>query len=59
MYTVQLLINSFEETHDMLAASERHHERLFAQFRAEKIAYVKGFFVRAGTYMTFPFALQR
>jgi hypothetical protein len=50
-----LLINSFEEVHDADAASKRHRKRVFAQYHAEDIAYLKGLFIHAGTYMTFPF----
>jgi hypothetical protein len=50
-----LLINSFEEVNDDTLAFERYDKRLCAQERAEQIAYIKQLFIRAGTYMVFPF----
>ena len=56
MYTIwQLIIKFFEEEHDINAAEKRRSKRLDAQYRADQITHIKGVFIQAWAYMTFPF----
>ena len=51
----RLLISSSEEKKDARAADKRHDQQLAAERRAEQMAYLKGLFIPAWSWMTSPF----